>query len=66
MRFALTTDINLASVLHYPQLVTRTPQSLTRYAFAFTGKMAFSGQIWAQTAQPVHRLASILTLSFQI
>ena len=48
-----------------PQLVTRNTQPLL-YAFALTGRIAFSGHIWAQTAQPVHRLASILTRSFQI
>ena len=52
------------------QIITRNPRPVIRnpfsYAFAFTGSIAFSGQIWAQTAQPVHRLASIFTRSFQI
>jgi hypothetical protein len=30
---------------------------------AFTGKMAFSGQIWAHTAHPAHMTGSIFTFS---
>ena len=48
------------------QLAPRSAKRVSRYALALTGKMAFSGQIWAHTAQPVHRLASIFTRSFQI
>jgi hypothetical protein len=38
-------------------------QTINRPAFALTGVMAFSGQIWAQTAQPTQVLGLIFTRS---
>jgi len=36
------------------------------FFLAFKGIMAFSGQIWAQTAHPVHKVGSILTFPSQM
>lgn len=51
--------------IHY-SIVPVFQYSISFYALALTGNIAFSGHICAQTAQPVQRFASIFTRSFQI